>query len=238
MADPTVQAYYHNVRFGNEGNPLAVRVPRAFCQSHTPNLAYNPPKNVYLPDGKTVVTANVANFHKFFDGKIVGEQIFEIAVAQLKFDRSPLKDPVFDLELTTTQYEFLVVRLCEDKIPRQFHDLIDDDMYRKTKDFVDKLPFGELGDPDKASTYYNTIWQEVLLNLTVRVLTTPGRSLDDFTRYNLVDQLCPPTEDRSKFRKYLPAGTTSYEALQFLYHCIGINPEYFVKSLWRHRGAI
>jgi hypothetical protein len=185
-----------------------------------------------------VVKAAVGNFHTFFEGNIVGEQIFEFAVAELKFDPSPLKDPVVKLELTRTQYEFLLPKLCVNKIPQQFQDLLCKDIYRKTKDFVDTYMSGEQGDHDKASTYYDTIWQQVLLNLTLRVLTTPGRSLDDVTRYNLVDQLCPPTEDRSKFWKWLPAGATAYEALHFLYRCIDLYPEHFVKSQWRHRGAI
>jgi len=185
-----------------------------------------------------MVTANVSNFQRFFNGTLAGAQIYDIALDKLNFDLSPLNDPVVcGLELTTIQFELLVVKLCGDKIPPYFQNLLND-IYQKTHDFVDKYQCGERGDPKKASTYYNMIWQQVLVNLTLRVLTTPGRSLDDITRCNLLDELCPPTMDQYEFRKYLPVGATSYEALDFLFKGIQADPERFVKSLWRHRGAI
>lgn len=182
--------------------------------------------------------ANVSNFRQFFKGTLAGAQIYDIALDKMNFDLSPLRDPVVcGGELTKIQFELLVVQLCGDKIPPALQDSLDD-IYQKTHDFVDKYQRGERGDPKKASTYYNMSWQQVLLNLTLRVLTTPGRSLDNITRCNLLDQLCPPTMDQYEFRKYLPVGATSYEAMDFLFKGIRSDPERFVKSLWRHRGAI
>jgi hypothetical protein len=238
MAQPNIDAYWQNIRFGHEPNALRARFPTDFCATHNPHLAFTPPKGVYLPVAKTMVTANVSNFQRFFNNALVGTQIYYIALDNLNFDLSPLKDPVMrGLELTTIQFELLVVQLCGDKIPPPLQNLLND-IYQKTHDFVDEYQCGERGDPKKASTYYNMIWQQVLLNLTLRVLTTPGRSLDDITRCNLLDELCPPTMDQYEFRKYLPVGATSYEALQFFFRCIQAEPERFVKSLWRHRGAI
>jgi hypothetical protein len=238
MAQPNIDAYWQNIRFGHEPKELCVRNLTDFCATHNPHLAYTPPKGVYLPVAKTVVMANVSNFRQFFKGTPAGAQIYDIALDKMNFDLSPFRDPVVcGVELTKIQFELLVVQLCEDYIPPALQDLLND-IERKTHDFVDKYQRGEQGDPKKASTYYNMIWQQVLLNLTLRVLTTPGRSLDNITRCNLLDQLCPPTMDQYEFRKYLPVGATSYEAMDFLFKGIRSDPERFVKSLWRHRGAI
>jgi hypothetical protein len=237
--DPGVVAYLQNVRFGNEQSANHVRPLAAYHQHVSPSLGYTPKGNVYLPDPRALVASNVANFHLFFANQnTLGKAIYEIGMTKLGFDKSPLKDPaVSGVELTMDQFQILLCQLLMGKIPSQNVDTLME-IQRKTEAFVEKNCIRQYWDPEMARACYNDTWQNVLLNLVLRTLTTPGRSLDEFTRYRLLDQLCPPRHDRYGFRKLLPTGATSLEALHFFYGCIRADPQRFVDSLWLHRNAI